>query len=66
MCMEYDKNPFPKIDLFPSLTKLAKLGHFLCDHIRHAGLSDHNTGGGPALDAALYDQPAQLEFQYGE
>lgn len=58
--MEVDKNPFPKIDLFPRLTKIA---HFLLDHIQGPGLSDHaNRGGGPALDRELYDQP-QLDFE---
>lgn len=60
--MEYDKNPFPKIDLFPRLSRLC---HFIFDHLQDAGLSDHNTGGGPALDRALNDDPNQMEFDYG-
>lgn len=55
MLMESDPNPFPKIDLFPRLTKLA---HFLFDQLQNEGISDHqNRGGGPALDRALYDEP---------
>lgn len=52
--MEQDKNPFPKIDLFPRLTKVV---HFLFDQLQNTGLSDHNRGGGPALDRALYEAP---------
>lgn len=58
--MEYDKNPMPQIDLFPRVTRLC---HFIFDHLRSEGLSDHNSGGGPALDSALYDQPAQPDEQ---
>lgn len=62
--MEADPNPFPKLELFNPLDQLKKIAHFLFDHIQSPGLSDHNSGGGPALDRALYDQP-QLEFDYG-
>lgn len=53
--MDKDKNPMPEFHLFPRATRLA---HFLLDHLRDPGLSDHNTGSGPALDRALYDKPA--------
>lgn len=56
MLMEFDKNPFPKIDLFPRLTRVV---HFLFDHLQSEGLSNH--GGGPALDKALYDTPPEPE-----
>lgn len=63
MVMEADKNPFPKIDLFPRLTKLA---HFLFDHLQNEGISDHaNRGAAPMLDRELYDNPDQLRFDYG-
>lgn len=61
--MEADKNPFPKFDLFPRITRVV---HFLFDHIQAEGLSDHNRGGGPMLDRELYDQPEQLELDYGK
>ncbi len=57
--MESDKNPMPELDLFPNLTRVCRVAHFIFDHLRSPGLSDHNRGGGPALDSALYDQPAQ-------
>ena len=63
--MEADKNPFPKIDLFPILETAKKIGHFLFDHITSPGLSDHNTGGGPALDRALYDEPTAETYGQG-
>lgn len=64
--MEADKNPFPKIELFEPMAKLRRLAHFLFDHLQSEGLSDHNRGGGPALDAALYDNPDQLRLWDGE
>lgn len=36
--MDKEQIPFPKIDLFPRVTKAA---HFLLDQLRHQGLSDH-------------------------
>lgn len=59
--MEADKNPFPNIDLFPRITRIAKaIGGLFCLH-QLSPISEHfqqeNTGGGPALDRALYDQP---------
>jgi hypothetical protein len=60
--METDKNPFPKLDLFPRCTRVF---HFIFDHLQGSGLSEHNSGGGPALDKALYDGSEQLELDYG-
>lgn len=60
--MESDPNPFPKIDLFPRITKVV---HFLFHQMQNTGLSDHNRGGGPALDRTLYDTPEQLELDFG-
>lgn len=62
--MEPDKNPMPyfKLELLP---RTCRVFHFIFDHLQSAGLSDHdrhNTGGGPALDKALYDQQ---ELDYG-
>lgn len=61
--MEFDKNPFPQLDLFPRLTRLT---HFIFDHLQSQGLSDHaNRGGGPLLDAELYDRnPDQLQVDF--
>lgn len=59
--MEQDKNPFPKIDLFPRLTRVV---HFLFDHLQSEGLSSHNSGGGPMLDRELYDDPNQLQLDF--
>lgn len=59
--MEQDKNQFPKIDLFPRVTKVV---HFLFHQMQNTGLSDHNRGGGPALDRALYGEE-QLELDFG-
>lgn len=59
--MEKDKNPFPKIELFP---RLSRLTHFLFDHLQSEGLSDHNSGGGPMLDRELYDNPDQLQLDF--
>ena len=59
------ENHFPKIDLFPRLTRIGRaVGRFLTvqqlashgDHFLH-----EERGGGPALDRELYDQP-QLEY----
>lgn len=57
--MEYDKNPFPKIDLFPRITRLT---NFLLGR----SIEVENTGGGPALDRALYDDPQLRLFEDGE
>ncbi len=61
MLMEKDPNPMPQIDLFP---RLGRLAHFLLDQMRHVGLSEHNSGGGPALDRALYDGVETHGFVY--
>lgn len=53
--MEADKNPFPKIDLFPRVTKVVS---FI---FRRLEAETENTGGGPMLDRELYDQ---LELPY--
>lgn len=57
--MESDKNPMPRLDLFPRITRVC---HFIFDHLQSPGLSDHNTGGGPMLDRELYEQQ---ELDYG-
>lgn len=54
--MESDKNPFPKLDLFPRLTNLSR---FLLGTL-HA--ETENTGGAPMLDRELYEQ---MELDYG-
>lgn len=59
--MEADRNPLPRIDLFPRVTRLA---HFLLDHITSEGMSDHNTGAGPMLDRVLYDEVQVDGFLY--
>lgn len=63
--MEKDKNPFPTLDLFPRLTRvgqfLGRLVSFLPTEAPDY-MSNHNRGGGPALDRALYEQQ---EFDYG-
>lgn len=56
--MESDKNPFPKFDILPH--PLKRLGRALLSCVQMhqlSGQSDHfqNTGGGPALDRALYN-----------
>lgn len=59
--MEKDPSIMPKIDLFPRVTRVV---HFLFDHLHSEGLSDHaNRGGAPALDRALYDEQAQIDFE---
>lgn len=64
MLMEADKNPMPRFDLFPRITRVV---HFLFDHLQSEGLSDHaNRGGGPALDRALYDDVQVEGFLYDE
>lgn len=60
--MESDKNPMPDFNLFP---RCRAVFHFIFDHLQSPGLSDHNRGGGPALDKALYDGPEQLGLDYG-
>lgn len=62
--MESDKNPFPKFEL-GILPRTCRVFHFIFDHLQSAGLSDHNSGGGPALDRALYDGHEQLKLDYG-
>jgi hypothetical protein len=62
--MESDKNPFPKFEL-GLLPRTCRVFHFIFDHLQNAGMSDHNSGGGPALDRALYDGHEQLELDYG-
>lgn len=62
--MESDPNPFPKMHL-ELLPRTCRVFHFIFDHLQSPGLSSHNTGGGPALDRALYDGPEQGELDYG-
>ena len=75
--METDKNPFPKIDLFPRLTKVAacigRLASFLPNQAPDY-MSDHYRGGAAMLDRELYDgvethgflyEGEQLELDYG-
>lgn len=62
--MEQDKNPFPSIDLFPLLSRVARaagslLIPFHCQAEPY--MSEHyNRGGGPALDRALNDEQLPL------
>lgn len=56
--METDKNVMPRFDLFPRTMRVV---HFVFDQLRSEGLSDHNSGGGPALDKAMYEQPDLFE-----
>lgn len=53
--MEKDPNPLPHFKIIDPRELLCGAAHFLFDHLRHNGLSEHNRGGGPALDRALYD-----------
>lgn len=54
------QNVMPEIRVIDPIARLTKCLHFLFDHLQVPGLSDHaNRGGGPALDAALYDDPQQ-------
>lgn len=57
MTVETDPNPMPPdFNLFP---RCRAVFHFIFDQLQSPGLSDHdrhNTGGGPALDRALYEQ----------
>lgn len=54
-------DPFPRMEFFPRVCRVA---HFLLDHIRSEGLSDHNSGGGPMLDRKLYDRPEQMQIDF--
>lgn len=49
---------FPKIDLFPRVTRAAEFIKSIFRHLPESGYpGDHVRGGGPALDKELYDQP---------
>jgi hypothetical protein len=61
--MEKDTNPFPRIDVVPGAAVVRRVGHFLLDQLHHPGLSEYH-GASPALDAALFDGPNQMEFDY--
>jgi hypothetical protein len=54
--MEKDKNPIPKIDLFP---RISRVFHFMFDHIQCEGLSSHINKGG----AAMLDEQLQIDFE---
>lgn len=61
-----NENPFPKIDLFPKLTRV---GHFIgrlvsfCPLEAPDYMSEHYRGGAALLDRELYDKPTgQLEL----
>lgn len=63
--MESDKNPFPKFEL-QLLPRTCRVFHFIFDHLQSEGLSEHNRGAAPALDAALYDtghEQLQIDFE---
>jgi len=51
--MEKDKNIFPKIDLFPRVTAVAR---FITDRLKLTGSEIENTGGGPLLDELLMEE----------
>lgn len=54
------QNVMPEIVCIDPIARLTKVLHFIFDQIHCQGLSDHaNHGGGPALDKALYEEPAQ-------
>ncbi len=59
--MELETNRFPKTEIFPRLSRLV---HFLFDHIRSEGLSDHANPGGPALDRELCDKAERLQLDF--
>ncbi len=66
--MEADRNPFPQLDLFPRLTRVAKaVGRLLSPLPSEAPdyMSNHYRGGAAMLDRELYDNPNQLRFDYG-
>jgi hypothetical protein len=65
--MEQDKNPFPKIDLFPRLTAIARgVGRMVSFLPTEAPdfMSDHYRGGAAMLDRELYDDPNQLQLDF--
>lgn len=78
--MEKDPNPFPEIDLLPSLTAALRFAaRLLTPFVLEAPdfMSNHNTGAAPMLDRQLYDsievhgfrytgEPEQLDFGFGD
>lgn len=68
--METDKNPMPRMDLFPRLTKVgAFLGRLVSFLPKEAPLymSEHYRPGDGAsafLDHQLYDNPDQLQIDF--
>lgn len=68
--MEADKNPFPQLELFPRISRAARLiGNLLTPFPTEAPsyMSEHYRGGAAMLDRELYDNPNQLElFNGGE
>lgn len=66
--MESDKNPFPQLELFPRISRAARfIGNLLTPFPTDAPMymSDHYRGGAAMLDRELYDNPNQLELDYG-
>lgn len=57
-------NMIPEMKIIDLKDLTLKSLHFVADHIRHIGISSHssNTGGGPALDRALYETQPELPF----
>lgn len=65
--MESDKNPFPKIELFPRLHKVASaLARLVCYRPTEAPdyMSNHYRGGAAMLDRELYDEVQVEGFLY--
>lgn len=65
--MEQDKNPFPKIDLFPRLTRVGRaLGRLVTFLPSEAPdfMSEHYRGGAAMLDRELCENPDQLQLDF--
>lgn len=66
--MEADKTPFPRIDLFPRLHRVADfVARVISPFPSEAPdyMSEHYRGGEAMLDRELYDNPNQLRLDYG-
>jgi hypothetical protein len=66
--MEVDKNPMPEFKLFDPLAPIKWLGRVAREAVTMHQLASHgdhfqNTGGGPALDKALYDNPMRPIYE---
>lgn len=66
--METDKNPMPDVHLFPRLERAAEFIKGLVRFLPSEApdyMSNHYRGGAAMLDRELYDNPDQLELDYG-